>query len=73
MEFWTVLWITVLSGPLDWSTSGLIYNSLAECEAAIATVIDTIDGQYDYSVVCEESMTLSSSIRPRPRPEGLGQ
>ena len=70
MEYITVLWITVLSGPLDGSTSGLIYNSLAECEAAIAQVISTIDGQYDFSAICEESMTLSSSIRPMPRPEG---
>ena len=68
MEYVTVLWITVLSGPLDGSTSGLIYNSLAECEAAIAPVISTIDGQYDFSVVCVPSTTPSSSIRPKRNP-----
>lgn len=71
MEYWTVLWITVLSGPLDGSTSGLIYPSLEQCEAAIAPVVETLS--YDFNVLCEETITPSSSIRPMPRPEGLGQ
>lgn len=71
MEYWTVLWITVLSGPLENSTSGLIYENLAACETAIAPVVATIDGQYDYSVVCEETALASASIRPQRRPEGL--
>lgn len=70
MEYWTVLWITVLSGPLADSTSGLIYENLEQCEAAIKPITDTLE--YDYSVVCEESMTPSASIRPKRRPEGLG-
>lgn len=69
MEYWTVLWITVLSGPLDGSTSGLIYTNLAQCEAAIVPVTDTLE--YDYSVDCEESTIPSASIRPKRRPEGL--
>lgn len=69
MEYWTVLWITILSGPLADSTSGLIYPSLADCEAAIAPVTATLD--YDFNVVCEETVTPSSSIRPKRRPEGL--
>lgn len=68
MEFWTVMFVTVLSGPLENSTSGLIYKSLAECEAAIPAVVGTFDGQYDYSVVCEESYTPSVSIRPKRNP-----
>lgn len=67
MEYWTVLWITVLSGPLADSTSGLIYNDLASCEAAIAPVTETLE--YDFNVVCEETETPSSSIRPQRRPE----
>ena len=70
-EYWTVLWITVLSGPLADSTSGLIYPSLEQCEAAINAVTDTLE--YDYSVICEETLVPSSSIRPQPRPEGLGE
>lgn len=70
MTYWAIMWITVLSGPLDGSTSGLLYTSLAKCEAVMSgTVTATLD--YDYSVVCEETGTLSGSIRPQPRPEGL--
>lgn len=68
MEYWTVLWITVLSGPVDGSTSGLIYSSLAQCEAAIVPVVETIDGQYDYSVICEETTTASAVVRPKRNP-----
>lgn len=73
MTYWTVLWINILSGPLDGSNSGLIYPSLESCEAAINTVVSTFSGAYDYNVTCEETTQLSSSIRPKPRPEGLGE
>lgn len=66
MEYWTVLWITVLSGPLDGSTSGLIYPDLAKCEAAISTVTATLE--YDYNVVCKETHVLSASVRPKRNP-----
>lgn len=66
MEYFTVLWITVLSGPLEGSTSGLIYTNLAKCEAAITTVTSTLD--YDYNVVCEETHILSASARPQRNP-----
>jgi hypothetical protein len=73
MEFWTVLWISVLGGQLDGSTSGLLYPSLEACEAAIPAVVGTIGEAYDFSVICEETVTLSASIRPMPRPAGLAQ
>lgn len=73
MEFWTVMWITVLSGPIEGSTSGLVYPSLAQCEQSIAQVVGTIEGAYDYNVVCEETATMSSSLRPKRRPEGALQ
>lgn len=71
MEYFTVLWITVLSGPIDGSTSGLIYESLEQCEAAKPAVVATL--AYDFTVTCEETVTPSASIRPQARPEGLGQ
>lgn len=71
MEFWTVMWITVLSGQIEGSTSGLVYPSLEKCEASISAVVGTIDGAYDYNVICEETATMSASVRPLPRPEGL--
>jgi hypothetical protein len=68
MEYITVMWVTVLSGPLADSTSGLIYQSLAQCEQAIAPVTGTLP--YDFNVICEETITPSSSIRPKQRPVG---
>ena len=68
MEFWSVLFVTVLSGPLEGSTSGLIYKNFAECEAAIPAVVGTFDGQYDYTIWCEESTTLSASVKPKRNP-----
>lgn len=69
MEYWTILWINVLSGPMEGAASGLIYENLAACEAAIPAVVITVDGQYDYNVTCKETETPSSSIRPKRRPE----
>ena len=70
MEFWTILWITVLGGPLDGTITGLIYPDLASCEAALNPVSDTLP--YDHKLLCEESTNVSSTVRPRQRPEGLG-
>lgn len=69
MEYFTVMWVTVLSGIMEDSTSGLIYASLDQCEAAIPAIVATIEGQYDYSVICEESDLASKSIRPKARPQ----
>lgn len=69
MEYWTVLWITVLSGPLDGSTSGLIYPSLESCEQAAPIISDTL--AYDHTTECRETYQSSSSLRPMPRPEEL--
>jgi hypothetical protein len=66
MDYFTLLIITVLSGPLEGSTAGLIYDNLAECEAAINTVTDTLT--YDYKVKCEETDLPSASIRPIGNP-----
>lgn len=65
------MWITILGGPIDGSTSGLLYPSLEACEASIITVTSTMVDHYDFSVFCEETATMSKIVRPRPRPEGL--
>lgn len=70
MEYWTVMWITVLSGALDGSTSGLIYPTLAQCEQATTVVSATLP--YDHTLECRESVTPSASIRPQRRPDNLG-
>lgn len=71
MEYWSIMWITVLSGYLEGANIAIPYPSLAACEAALNPVSDTLD--YDHSVICEETLVPSSSIRPQPRPEGLGE
>ena len=74
MAFWTVMWITMLGGPYnpdDGPVSAIIYPSLASCRAALSAVGDTLP--YDHNLLCEETTTLSSSMRPKRRPEGLGQ
>lgn len=66
MTYFTVLWVTILSGPLEGSTSGVIYPTLEACEASMQPV--TAQMTYDYNVNCDETTLPSSSIRPRPRP-----
>lgn len=69
MEYWTLLVVTIFSeGPLEGATSGLVYRSLADCEAAIPAVVVTLDEQYDFNVACEETEVPSSSIRPKRNP-----
>lgn len=71
MERFVVLFITVLSGPLDGATTGLVYKSMDACEAARPVVIETITGQYEFSIDCLETQIVNASIRPMPRPEEL--
>lgn len=67
MEYWTVMWITMLSGEFDGKGFGaIIYKSLEQCEAALSVVGDTLP--YDHNLFCEETTTPSSSMRPQPNP-----
>ena len=70
MTYWTILWVTLLSGPFDGDRFFMVYPSLETCEAALTPVSDTLP--YDHSMICEETTALSSSLRPKRRPEGLG-
>lgn len=71
MKFWTILWITFAGGPFDDQQAYMVYPSLETCEHALTVVSDTLP--YDHNMICEETPTPSSSIRPKRRPEGLGQ
>lgn len=67
MTYFTVLWVTILSGPLEGSTSGVIYPSLEACEASIQPVTERMT--YDFNVICEETTFPSSSpMRPKRNP-----
>lgn len=50
MTYITILWITILSGPMDGSSYGVIYHSEEACRAAMTVVGDTLD--YDYKMEC---------------------
>ena len=66
MDFWTIMMITILSGPLEDTQMGLIYPSEQACYEAVNQVTNTL--AYDYKVECEVSDTLSNTIRPKARP-----
>jgi len=66
MTYWTILWITALSGPLDGVAMGIFYPSIEACTEAHQAVSDTIP--YDHTVGCESTGIASSSLRPRRRP-----
>lgn len=65
MTYWTALWITILSGPMEGSDMLLLYPSLLVCEEATSVVSQTLP--YDHNMVCEESTTIATSIRPKNR------
>lgn len=66
MTYWTMMVITILSGPLDGIQTGILYPSEASCLQSVRAVTETLD--YDYRVTCEVSMVLSDSIKPRRKP-----
>lgn len=68
MEYWTVMLITILGGPMDTAQTGLLYPSEKSCRAAVNQVTGTLS--YDYRVDCVVSDTPSASPRPRARPGG---
>lgn len=68
MTYWTILLITILSGPMEGSQSIILYFSEDDCLNATRTVSDSINGAYDHKLECMVSDTPSGSIRPEPRP-----
>jgi hypothetical protein len=70
MEYWTFLVIT-LAAPFDGYVSTVPYHSLDACWRAAPIVQSTMTENVDM-VQCVPSTTPSSSIRPMPRPGGLG-
>lgn len=69
MTYWTILWVTMISGAFDGDQFFMVYPSLETCRAATHGVGDTLP--YDYRLRCAETGVPSSSIRPKARPEGL--
>jgi hypothetical protein len=69
MNAWTILLITIIGGPLDGRTSGLAYPSIEACRNAQRAI--SVGLGYDHQIACIETTVLSSSIRPKRRPEVL--
>ena len=59
--YMTILWITMLGGPLDGSSYGIPYISEEACMAAKAPVGDTLD--YDYNMECE-TLPVEQEMEP---------
>ena len=68
MTYWTILLITILSGPMEGSQSTILYFSEEDCSNATRTVSDSINGAYDHKLECMATDTLSASTKPEPRP-----
>ena len=64
--YWTLMLVTILNGPMDGTQTGLLYASMAECNAARNVVGSTLP--YDYSIDCLTTDTPSKSPRPKARP-----
>jgi hypothetical protein len=45
-----ILWITILSGPMDGASYGIVFYSQEACLAAKSAVSDTLD--YDHNMEC---------------------
>jgi len=69
MNFWTILVVTFIGGPMNGESMGLLYPSESACNTAHRAVSAGLG--YDHSIKCEATMAMSSSIRPKRRPEGL--
>ena len=57
----TILWITMLSGPMEGDVFGIPYVTEAACNAAMKSVGDTLD--YDYNMQCE-TLPVDVEIEP---------
>lgn len=69
METWTFLVIT-LAAPFEGYQSVIPYPSQDACEIGMDLVPQTMQRPIEMAQ-CVPSDTLSSSIRPKRRPEGL--
>lgn len=57
----TILWITMLSGPMAGDVFGIPYVTEEACMAAKAPVGDTLD--YDYNMECE-TLPVEQEMEP---------
>lgn len=51
MTTMVVLWITILSGPMDGMTYGIPFQRMEDCKSAKAEISNQLD--YDHNLECE--------------------
>lgn len=61
VTYMTILWITMLGGPLDGDTYGIPFVSEESCIAAKKTVSDSLD--YDHNMICE-TLPVEKEMEP---------
>jgi len=66
MQQWAILWITVLAGPFDGISSGIPYQSMAECQAATRAISDAI--KVDHRLTCTPTSVGTATVRPKRNP-----
>lgn len=72
-EFWTILIITYSGALFDGQVSYVATPSQDACEEAMNIMYDVLHPKMpDIMIQCIETTTMSSSIRPMPRPDDLG-
>jgi hypothetical protein len=73
--YWAILVIyysTNVSGIGDLQTQ-VALPSYKQCGQAMRPILDVVKQTYpDAWAHCQETTTMSSSVRPKPRPDGLG-
>lgn len=72
--FWTVLILTYTVPGYGDFESRILFPSMRACGDAMLEIYAPMERLYgDSGAKCEESDILSGTMRPIPRPEGLGK
>jgi len=73
-QFFTIMWLTFTVDGHGQMQTGIPYPSQQACGDALPAVYETIRLHYrDSAAQCKPTKVLSASIRPKQRPEGIGQ
>ena len=68
MTYWTIMLITILSGPMVGTATPILYRTEALCQAATASVSNSLSESYDHKLACLPTVKASAFIRPKQRP-----
>jgi hypothetical protein len=69
MTHWTIMLITILSGPMAGTATPILYRTEALCQAATASVSNSLSESYDHKLACLPTVRASISAHPKERPD----